>query len=110
MIKEYLAYLRNNPERYWFRRRLFGWGWTPARWPGFFVLFLFLAYLSWVIYDLAKIGDEHIQTEDIFRYVYRLVAGVAALILIAWKTGEKPKWMWGIPKEEKSKKDPEEMG
>jgi hypothetical protein len=30
MFKRQLDYLRNNPQRYWFKRKLYGWGWTPA--------------------------------------------------------------------------------
>ena len=34
LIKKYIAYLRNNPEHYWFKRKPFGWGWTPVTWQG----------------------------------------------------------------------------
>ena len=30
MIKEYIAYLKDNPQGYWFKARLYGWGWAPA--------------------------------------------------------------------------------
>ena len=30
MIKEYIAYLKDNPQGYWFKARLYGWGWVPV--------------------------------------------------------------------------------
>jgi hypothetical protein len=32
LFKEYTDYLKDNPQGYWFKRKLYGWGWTPARW------------------------------------------------------------------------------
>jgi len=38
MIKEYIAYLKDNPQGYWFKAKLYGWGWDPAIWQGWLVL------------------------------------------------------------------------
>ena len=38
MIKEYVSYLKDNPNGYWFKRKLYGWGWTPATWQGWFAI------------------------------------------------------------------------
>ena len=27
-------YIRNNPKGYWFKRKLYGWGWFPVKWEG----------------------------------------------------------------------------
>lgn len=32
MFKNYLDYIRDNPHGYWFKRKLYGWGWTPVTW------------------------------------------------------------------------------
>ena len=49
MYKEIIKYLKDNPKGYWFKSKLYGYGWTPAKWQGWLVLFLFLAliFLIW---------------------------------------------------------------
>ena len=42
IFKKYSEYLRDNPEGYWFKRKLYGWGWTPARWQGWVVLVVYI--------------------------------------------------------------------
>ena len=32
MFKNYLDYIRDNPKGYWFKRKPFGYGWTPVKW------------------------------------------------------------------------------
>ncbi len=27
MIKKYLNYIKDNPEHYWFKAKIYGWGW-----------------------------------------------------------------------------------
>ena len=35
LFKDYLAYVKDNPDHYWF---MYGWGWTPGTWQGWLVL------------------------------------------------------------------------
>ena len=42
MIQEYIRYLRDNPEGYWFKARLYGWGWAPAKKEGWILLLVYL--------------------------------------------------------------------
>ena len=30
MLKQYIAYLKDNPQGYWFKAKLYGWGWVPV--------------------------------------------------------------------------------
>lgn len=94
MIKEYIAYLKDNPHGYWFKTRLYGWGWVPVRWQGWLVVVIGIAILVAGIY----IGDTDdapgaallgflLMTTLIFTFGY-------------WK-GEKPRWQWGQPKDGK---------
>jgi hypothetical protein len=34
MFKKYIEYLKDNPQGYWFKRKVWGWGWTPVTWQG----------------------------------------------------------------------------
>ena len=43
MLQKYLSYMRDNPEGYWFKAKLYGWGWTPVTWQGFSVTLGYIA-------------------------------------------------------------------
>ena len=46
MIKEYVQYLRDNPEYFWFERKSYGWGWVPVRWQGWLVIVLHIFFIT----------------------------------------------------------------
>ncbi|OHA58515.1 MAG: hypothetical protein A2571_01940 [Candidatus Vogelbacteria bacterium RIFOXYD1_FULL_44_32] len=92
MIKEYISYLKDNPQGLWFKRKLYGWGWVPVRWQGWLVVAIAITLVTFCIY----IGD----TDDAPG-----AAGLGVLLAVVliftfgyWK-GEKPRWQWGPPKE-----------
>ena len=94
-FKNYLAYLKDNPDNYWFRRKLYGWGWTPATWQGWLVLVFFIAL---IIYNFISIDQNSHSVSDTLRpFFIRLIIMLILLIGICWKTGEPPKWQWGMP-------------
>ncbi|MEI6581070.1 MAG: hypothetical protein WCO07_02765 [bacterium] len=79
----------------WFRRKLYGWGWTPCTWEGWLVILL------WVIFfALAMSNMDH----EWLKNLLFIFLSVAILILICYKKGEKPKWQWGERKEDLSDK------
>lgn len=93
MFKRYITYLRNNPEGYWFKRKVYGWGWVPVRWQGWLVVAGGLALLALGIY----IGD----TDDAPGAALLGFLLMAALILgFGYWKGEKPRWQWGLPEED----------
>lgn len=81
----------------WFKNKTYGWGWYPATWQGWLVM------LTWLIVELGCVFVA-------FRYfgpassLFALwVVGISTisatiLVIIAWLTGEKPRWQWGDKK------------
>ena len=96
MIQEYITYLKDNPERYWFKRKLYGWGWTPATWQGWSVLFL---YSVLVLAFAATLDEQSPAREVVFTFVLPVVLLTILLLRICYKTGERPKWQWGVPQD-----------
>ena len=95
-FRRYVRYLRDNPEHYWFKRKIFGWGWTPATWEGWAILLIFIAIIT---ANAFRLDDEFYIPETVYYFVGETAVLVLVLIYICYKTGEPPKWMWYFPPE-----------
>lgn len=89
---EYVTYLKDNPEGYWFKRKLYGYGWTPAKPAGWAVVAAYLLLVLGVVVYTEQNGGVEAHASTIIGIV---VAATALLVAISWKTGEPPKWQWG---------------
>lgn len=100
MFKKYINYLKDNPKGYWFKRKCFGWGWTPATWEGWLVTFV---YVGLVVLFAFTIDETSPPREVFFTFFLPLLLLTATFIRIAYKKGERPTWQWGIPKDTEKK-------
>jgi hypothetical protein len=98
IVTDYIEYLKDNPEGYWFKRKLYGYGWIPAKPVGWIIAGVYLVFLLG-----AGWYAETTSFSDVVPITFiALVAGVTILLLvIIWRTGEPLKWQWG-KKEPKS--------
>ncbi len=100
MIKEYIKYVRDNPRGYWFKAKLYGWGWTPVKWQGWGVVFLYAVLVLMLVLarekDIPGVPDSG---SNILTFALPIIILTVLLIIIAYKKGEKPRWQWGLPKE-----------
>lgn len=94
MYKKYVDYLRDNTERYWFKRKVWGWGWVPATWQGWVVLGL---WLTAVMFFALTLDENSPPREVMFTFVLPILLLTTTLIGICYKKGEKPRWQWGLP-------------
>lgn len=100
MIKEYIDYLKNNPEGYWFKAKLYGWGWTPAKWQGWIVVIVYIALiLTLVLTRENDIPGNPDSVSNFLTFAFPIIVLTALLVFIAYKNGEKPRFQWGLPKE-----------
>lgn len=94
MWKEYKEYLQHNPEGYWFKAKLYGWGWTPVKWQGWTAI---LVYVLAIVAFALTLNNDSTPREIAFTFVLPVAILTAALIRLCYKTGEKPRWQWGPP-------------
>lgn len=88
IIRKYIEYLKDNPEGYWFKRKLYGWGWTPATWQGWLVVAISLA----IFFGGMYVGE----TDDAPGATFLgFVIMVALIFFFGYTKGEKPRWQWG---------------
>jgi hypothetical protein len=85
---KYSKYCKDNPHGYWFKRKLYGWGWVPVKWQGWAVTLILIIFITFI-------AETFLVKGKLIEYFVSLILAVAILIYIAYKKGEKPKWSWG---------------
>jgi catechol 2,3-dioxygenase-like lactoylglutathione lyase family enzyme len=78
----------------WFRRKTYGWGWTPISWEGWLVTFAAILIPLAIRFTLKAYGlEKSVQ----YFYTYASIPIVfMGLTLVCFRYGEKPRWQWGI--------------
>ncbi len=94
ILSRYIEYIRDNPQGYWFKRRLFGWGWTPATWQGWLAMFI---YVALIIARVLTLPHTMSFKAALITFIGPIFILTFAFILLAYKKGESPRWQWGIP-------------
>jgi len=98
MFEKYRAYIQDNPHGYWFKAKWYGWGWTPATWQGWLIVFL---YVALVFAFSSTIDDDSSVREVAATFVFPITLLTIALIRVCYRTGEAPRWQWGAPRKGK---------
>ncbi len=99
MIKEYIEYLKDNPQGYWFKAKLYGWGWTPVRWQGWLVVLAYIASMLTIVFIAEdSLPGNPDSGSNFLTLALPVILLTALLIIICYKKGEKPRWQWGPPK------------
>lgn len=101
MIGKYIRYLQDNPQGYWFKAKLYGWGWVPATWQGWL---LTLVYVLVVILLAMTIDENSPAREVVFTFILPAVILTITFVRICYKKGEKPSWHWGVSEKNNTKK------
>lgn len=100
IIKDYIEYLKDNPEGYWFKRKLYGWGWTPATWQGWSITLLVIVA---ILVNALRFGNAELSDAVAVKQILiPTFVMVFFLIMVSYWKGEKPRWTWGrteLPKE-----------
>jgi hypothetical protein len=94
LFKKHIEYLKDNPNGLWFKRKLYGWGWTPAKWQWWLVIAIFVLFILMSSLDM-KYNSDSTDTE-ITWFFLKIILSVFILIYICYKKGEKPRWQWGL--------------
>lgn len=93
---KYIEYVKDNPKGLWFKRKLWGWGFTPVKWQGWVVVGLYIVAL---LFFALTIDEASSDREVVFTFLLPFVFLTTVLIRICYKKGEKPRWQWGFPKD-----------
>ena len=89
MLEEHIQ--QEDQEKYWFKAKNYGWGWTPATWQGWVVTLGFIGFIVWSGINLG----EQPTDKDVNWFLVKIFVSIVMMVLICLRTGEKPKWRWG---------------
>lgn len=79
----------------WFKRKKYGWGWTPANLRGWIVTLLYVA----LVFTTSLVAPI-----SILAFFVLLIVFTAVFIGICYKYGETPRWQWGGDSSSQDKK------
>jgi len=75
----------------WFKRKTYGWGWTPVTWQGWLLVVGYIILV--LLLSLAVEGES--KREALLFFILPFVLLTITLIRICYKTGKSPRWQWG---------------
>lgn len=83
-------------KRYWFKRKTYGWGWTPASWEGWLSLIIWAVAFAAIFMTVDE--NSLSNTQIVYKLVLPAIVISAILCAICWIKGESPRWQWGNTK------------
>lgn len=96
-MKRLIEYIKDNPKGYWFKRKLYGWGWVPVRWQGWVVVLAFIVFVLWCAFDLVQSSAP--SDTELTSFLIKIIGATILLVAVCLFKGEKPHWQWGLPKD-----------
>lgn len=84
-------------KKYWFRRKHYGWGWSPSSWEGWGILVAFVLISIHLFRRFDAVS--HSNSDTLRPFIISLFLLFIPLIAICYIKGEPPRWQWGDDKE-----------
>ena len=81
-------------KKLWFKKKSYGWGWTPSTWQGVAVVVTYFVALCATVWSV-QLGMVSLSSTQL---AVVLIVESAILVAVSYVKGEKPSWSWGRPK------------
>ncbi len=77
----------------WFKRKTYGWGWTPSSKEGWLIMLIYFIslFLFWNLIQYFLFNS----LTNLILWLIVVFVETTSLLFICYKKGEKPKWQWG---------------
>ncbi len=80
-------------KKIWFKRKLYGFGWTFGTWESVVVTLVYVVALVWIFRKIDL--NSHSGSDTLIGFAMPVLVLSAVFVVIAWLTGERPRWQWG---------------
>lgn len=80
-------------QRFWFKAKTYGWGWTPCTWQGWSILAAFIGVTAYSFYTIE--AQTQSPEDALIAFAPIAAFNIVVLLVICYLTGEKPRWQWG---------------
>jgi hypothetical protein len=85
----------------WFKRKKYGYGWTPCTWQGWLVILVYGLGLYMLVVRLLP----ETSASSPVQFLLAVTIWTVLLLVITYRTGDPPRWQWGdVDSEDKSEK------
>ena len=78
----------------WFKRKTYGWGWTPVTWEGWAITAL-VVVIPLMIKFIAQSFELSKGSQNFFVLAIMPLV-LVGLVTLCLRFGEKPRWQWGV--------------
>lgn len=96
----------SNSREYWFKRKRYGWGYTPVTWHGWLtVVIFFVLCVSGAVAMLPKESAASSDTLIAAKFAVFIGFNTAIMLIISLAKGPKPYWRWGKKPGDNPKED-----
>lgn len=80
---------------YWFKRRRYGYGWTPVTWRGWVTIVVFLVVVVAGAAIILKDTPRNTFSSEVYTFLAFVAVATALIFAVSLAKGPKPKWRWG---------------
>ena len=77
-----------------------GWGWTPAKWQGRYIIFLYILFILGLVLTREKdIPGNPDSGSNFLTFALPIIISTVLFVVAVYKKGKKPRGQWGLSKE-----------
>lgn len=87
--------MQSSSTKLWFKRRRYGWGWTPVTWQGLLTVLLFLLIVLADIMWISLADPVQPTTTQILLFLTIIIGAALMLIGVCIMKGPTPHFRWG---------------
>lgn len=96
--------MADSEKKYWFKRKRYGWGWTPVTMQAWVAVISYLVFVVGCTIVFSNIDELNSGTGLSLLFLV-ITSSTLSLLWFAYSHGPMPKWRWGKKPDDNIKED-----